>query len=209
MGIFKQPNTNKQSSDSAGFTIVEIIIVVMVLGVLVSIVTVFYPGYQKRTRDSERKSDMSQIAAALGAYVLQKGNYVEAGSGCGVNGNGNGWFNAGPADTGAGTYPKSIATCLQEAGLLRSGEFIDPLNCTWASGGTCGSYLGQPAQAYMKATCTKNSAPITYVLTHIENDPRKDAEVNALCDSGSVSGFTSTTQQWGTGYGMNYYVVAK
>jgi prepilin-type N-terminal cleavage/methylation domain-containing protein len=187
-----------------GFTIVEIIIVIAVIGILASIVTVFYPGYQQRTRDAERKSDMQQIAAALGAYVLQKGNYVEAGSGCGLNGNGNGWFNAGPSDTGA------IATCLQEAGLLKSGEFIDPLGCTWASGsGSCGAYLGQPAQAYMKATCTKNSSSVTYVFTHVEGQARKDAEVDALCDAGSVSGFTATTQKWGTGYGMNYYIAAK
>jgi prepilin-type N-terminal cleavage/methylation domain-containing protein len=189
-----------------GFTIAELLVVISVIGILAAIVVVTYPGYQKRTRDSERKSDMSQIAAALGAYALQKNNYVSTGSGCGLNGNGNGWFNAGPAEIAA--YPKAIATCLQEAGLLNNGAFVDPLNCKWNSGGVCGT-AGQPAQAYMKATCTKSGNAVTYVLTHLENDPRKDAEVDALCDGGSVSGFDATTQKWGTNYAMNYYVSAK
>lgn len=192
-----------------GFTVVELLVVISVIGVLAAIVLVLWPGYQQRARDSERKSDVSQIAAALSAYALQKNNYVTTGSGCGLNGNGNGWFNAGPSDSGAGSYPKSIAGCLQDAKVMNSGTFIDPLGCTWSSGGQCGTPSGTPAQAYMKATCTKNGSTITYVLTHIEADPRKDAEVDALCDSGSVSDFTAATQKWGTLYGMNYYVTAK
>lgn len=202
MGISENNYSKKR-----GFTVVELLVVIAVIGILASMVLVFWPGYQKRTRDSERKSDVSQIAAAFGAYALQKNNYMNTGSGCGLYGNGNGWFNAGPGDLAV--YPKSMATCLQEAGILRDTTLKDPLNCTYDSGGVCGTYRGTPVQAYMKVTCTKSSSPITYVLTHIENEPRKDAEVDALCDPGSVSDFTSTSQKWGTDYGMNYYVVAK
>lgn len=190
-----------------GFTVTELLIVISVIGILVSIVLVAYPGYQKRTRDNERKSDVAQIASALGAYALQKNNYIEAGSGCGLNGNGNGWFAAGPADIAV--YPKAIATCLQEAGVLTSStDFVDPSGCVWDSGGSCGSPGGM-VKAYMKATCQKNSAPITYVLAYIESDPQKTAEVDALCDPGTVSGYTTTTQKWGTTYGMNYYVTTR
>jgi prepilin-type N-terminal cleavage/methylation domain-containing protein len=202
MGIF-----GKKRANSKGFTVVEIITVLTVIAILVSIVIVLYPGYQKRSRDNERKSDMQQIAASLGAYVLQKNDYVGVGSGCGLNGNGSGWFNVGPSENAL--YPKAIATCLQEVGTLKSGDFIDPLNCKSDSGGVCGTYQGTPAQGYMKATCTKSGAPITYIMTHLENDPRKDAEVDALCDVGSISGFDANGQKWGTNYGMNYYVVAK
>lgn len=190
-----------------GFTVVELIAVITIIGILVSIVMVAYPGYQKRTRDSVRKSDMSQLAAAFGAYAIQKNNYMSTGSGCGLYGNGNGWLSAGTSELAV--YPKAMTTCLQEAGVINTTTFIDPLNCKYDSGGICGTYRGTPVQAYMKVTCTKSTSPITYILSHLENEPRKDAEVDALCDAGSVSDFTSVSQKWGTDYGMNYYVVAK
>lgn len=187
-----------------GFTVVELLIAISVIGILASITLVLYPGYQMRTRNSERKSDVGQIVAAINAYALQKNNYVGLASGCGINGDGNGWLNAGPAQIAA--YPKSILTCLQEAGLGGSGgDFIDPSGCLWASGSTCGT-TGQPVKAYMKASCQKGGASVSYVFAYLEGEPQKVAEVDALCDSGTVSGFTSTTQKWGTQYGMNYYV---
>lgn len=204
MGSFRQ----KQKRFN-GFTVVELLSAIVIIGILASITLVVYSGYQVRVRDSERKSDVGQVAAALGAYVLQKNNYIETGSGCGLNGNGNGWLNAGPAELGA-SYPKSIATCLQEAKVISNSiDFIDPSKCLWDSGGTCGSWMGQPARAYMKATCKKNNIAVTYVLAALESEPRKDNEVNALCDNNTLSGFDTNGQKWGTNYGMNYYVPAK
>jgi len=190
-----------------GFTIVELILVIVIIGVLVTIVILAYPGYQQRARDSERQSDMRQLSAALSAYALQKNNYVGSASGCGVSGNGNGWINAGPSDLAI--YTRPIVSCLQDANVLAAGVFMDPLGCIYDSGGKCGIYRTTPAQAYMKATCTKNSNSVTYVFTHLEGSPRKDSEVDALCDSGSVSGFDTTGQLWGTNYGMNYYLTIK
>jgi prepilin-type N-terminal cleavage/methylation domain-containing protein len=191
---------------SRGFTLIELIIVIFVIGVLASIVLVAYPGYQQRTRDNQRKSDLQQVSAAINAYALQKNDYVTTASGCGLGGNGNGWLNAGPSDTGAGSYPQAITACLQGAGVLTAGSFVDPSGCNWGSGGSCGT---NPAQAYMKATCTKNGNTITYLFAHTELDPPNAAAIDALCDSGSVNGFTTVTQKWGTAYGMNYYVVVR
>lgn len=190
-----------------GFTVVELLVAIAVIGILASIVLVSWRGYQQRTRDNERKSDMSQLAAGFAAYALKTNNFMGTGSGCGLYGNGNGWVNAGPTDLAV--YPKSMATCLQEAGVLRDTNLKDPLNCVYDSGGVCGTYRGTPVQAYMKATCTKNSVAITYVLAHLEGEPRKDAEVDALCDPDSLSDFTAISQKWGTDYGMNYYVVVR
>jgi prepilin-type N-terminal cleavage/methylation domain-containing protein len=200
MGIFG----NRQQKNG-GFTIVELIVVVVVIGILVSIVALVYPGYQKRTRDSERKSDVSQIAASLSAYALQKNTYITSGSGCGLSGNGNGWLNVGPT----AQYPKSISTCLQDAGVLASGIFSDPSGCVSDTGGVCGTSGGVSVPAYMKVTCQKSSKSVTYVLAYLELSPSKDAEVDGLCDSGTVDGFSSVTQKWGTNYGMNYYVLVK
>lgn len=191
-----------------GFTLVELAIVIAVIGILALIVLVAYPGYQQRTRDNVRKSDLQQLSAALSAYAVQKNNFVETGSGCGISGNGNGWTSAVTSDWA--TYSAtSIIGCLQNANVLKAGEFIDPSGCVRDSGGACGNSGGAPVPVYMKATCKKNGLPITYLLAYLETLPSNTAVVDALCDDNTVSGFGSSGQRWGTLYGMNYYVVVK
>src|SRR4051812_42852231 len=102
MGIF---GTKRQSN--TGFTIIELVVVIVVLGILAAIVLVAYPNYQMRTRDNERKNDLTQISTALGTYAFQKNTFVGTGSGCGRGGNGNGWLSAGPSQAAAGSYPRS------------------------------------------------------------------------------------------------------
>lgn len=58
-----------------GFTIVEIIVVVIVLGILVSFVTLFFMGVQKQARDDKRANDMIVIGAALQKYYDANGQY--------------------------------------------------------------------------------------------------------------------------------------
>ena len=204
MGIF-----GKKQGKGGGFTIVEVAVVIAVIGILATIVMVAYPQYQKQSRDNERRSDLSQLAAALKAYAIQKNNYMATGSGCGFLGEGNGWITLGPSD-GGGFYPKSVLTCLREAGTIASESgLIDPSGCKSDSGGVCGSFQSQPATAYMKAVCTKNSKPVVYFMAHLETKPRIDAEVDALCDPGSLPWFSTDSQKWGTNYGMNHYIVVE
>jgi hypothetical protein len=58
----------------------------------------------------------------------------------------------------------------------------------------------------MKAVCTKGGKTVAYFMVHLEGQPRIDAEVDALCDPGTLPWFNTTSQKWGSGYGMNYYV---
>lgn len=199
----------REEQPKKGFTVVELLVVIAVIGILVSIVLVSWSGYQKRTRDNERKSTLTQLATAISAYALQKNNYMVAGSGCGFFGEGNGWVGVGPPN-GGGFYPKSITVCLREAGVIANeNDFIDPSGCISDTGGACGQYQVSPAKAYMKATCTKNSKPVTYFLAHLETQPLINAEVDAVCDPGSLPWFSTDSQKWGTNYGMNYYVQVK
>lgn len=192
--------TNKKPSITIGFTVTELLIVIAVIGILASIAAVLYPGYQKRANDSERKSDVQQIATALSAYALQKNDVVGENSNCGKDGDGNGWLSA-TSGTGYSGF-QSILSCLEGAGVLGDGDFIDPSGCV-QDGGACGT---SRVTAYMKATCKKGLNTVTYVFAYLESEPQKAAEVDTLCDSGTVLGFNSTTQRWGTTYGMNYYV---
>lgn len=58
-----------------GFTIVELLIVIVVIGVLAAITIVAYNGIQGRARDSQRISDVRSIQKALEIYKTQKGSY--------------------------------------------------------------------------------------------------------------------------------------
>jgi prepilin-type N-terminal cleavage/methylation domain-containing protein len=48
-----------------GFTLVELLVVISVIGVLASIVLVSFTGSQKQARDTQRKSDIKQYQLAL------------------------------------------------------------------------------------------------------------------------------------------------
>jgi prepilin-type N-terminal cleavage/methylation domain-containing protein len=60
---------------SAGFTIVELLIVIVVIAVLASIVIVAYNGMQARAKDAERTSDIQAIAKKLELFYVDNGYY--------------------------------------------------------------------------------------------------------------------------------------
>lgn len=58
-----------------GFTIVELLIVIVVIAILAAISVVAYTGIQTRTRDTIRSSDMATIVKSLEAYYVVNGEY--------------------------------------------------------------------------------------------------------------------------------------
>jgi Tfp pilus assembly protein PilE len=188
---------------SHGFTVVELIVIIVVIGVLAGIVALVWPNYLKQTHDAERRSDLQQLASALDVYALQKNDSLGAGSNCGKDGLGNGWVSAVGTVDGS-NYPNSILSCLQAIEALPNEPFNDPSGCVSIGSGECAA----PVRAYMKATCTTSGVSQTYLFAHLETEPANAGTIDALCDAGSVEGFTSTVnaQRWGTLYGMNYYV---
>lgn len=60
---------------SQGFTIIELMVVIVVIGILATIITISYDGIQRDVRDSERSSDIEIIKSALETYYNQKGSY--------------------------------------------------------------------------------------------------------------------------------------
>lgn len=62
---------NKQN----GFTIVELLIVIVVIGVLAAITIVAYNGIQVRAQNAARLSEADQVAKMLTLYKTQNGEY--------------------------------------------------------------------------------------------------------------------------------------
>ena len=60
---------------TSGFTIVELLIVIVVIGILAAITIVAFNGVQVRARDTERTTDIKQLHKALEMFYIEKGYY--------------------------------------------------------------------------------------------------------------------------------------
>ena len=69
-----------------GFTIVELLIVIVVIAILAAITIVAYTGIQERARDSQRLSDIKAIEKALRLYAADNNDQFPTES-SGANGN--------------------------------------------------------------------------------------------------------------------------
>lgn len=58
-----------------GFTIVELLIVIVVIGILASLVVTAYSGVQQRARITAAKADLQALAKATEVYRADSGNY--------------------------------------------------------------------------------------------------------------------------------------
>ncbi|RZM11724.1 MAG: prepilin-type N-terminal cleavage/methylation domain-containing protein [Pedobacter sp.] len=68
-----------------GFTIVELLIVIVVIGILAAITIVAFNGIQTRGYDGRRTSDVSNVKKALELYKADEGQYPAA---CGADNSG-------------------------------------------------------------------------------------------------------------------------
>lgn len=65
----------KRGHQLSGFTIVELLIVIVVIGILAAITIVAYNGIQDRARNAQRVSDVNTIQKALEQYKALNGTY--------------------------------------------------------------------------------------------------------------------------------------
>ena len=158
-----------KSFKKSGFTIVELLIVIVVIGILAAITIVAYNGIQQRGRDTQRKSDVAAITKALKLYDVDFGP-MYSNSGCGANGNGSGFFNL--EDGNNPGYPKSMNKCLKEKGYIVK-DLIDPSGLVSCGGVSC--------RTYMKYTCVQSGSTNTYVYANLEALPAATNEADGSC----------------------------
>lgn len=65
----------KTNSNQKGFTIVELLIVIVIIGILGLLVLNTVTGAQARARDSERQSDVNALATQLEVRYNEEGGY--------------------------------------------------------------------------------------------------------------------------------------
>ena len=60
---------------TSGFTIVELLIVIVVIGILAALVVVTYNGIKQKDRDTKRKTDVKVLQGQLEAYWANNAKY--------------------------------------------------------------------------------------------------------------------------------------
>jgi general secretion pathway protein G len=91
-------------TNQRGFTIVELLIVIVVIAILAAITIVAYNGVQVRARDSQRRSDVTAIKKALELYYIDNGKFP--------SGNGSTSINSGWSTTADASWA-NLATALR------------------------------------------------------------------------------------------------
>lgn len=67
--------TRSLRRNNQAFTIVELMVVIVVIGILTTIVVLSYQGVQRQTRDAQRETTVAIISSALEKYYEKNGEY--------------------------------------------------------------------------------------------------------------------------------------
>ncbi len=78
--------TSLQRKHGAGFTLIELMVVMAILAILVGIGAGSFTSSQRKSRDSTRKANLKAMATALELYYLDKGIYPSDDGGGGMKG---------------------------------------------------------------------------------------------------------------------------
>jgi type IV pilus assembly protein PilE len=123
----------------SGFTIVELLIVIVVIGILAALVITTYNGIQQKARDTERKTDINAVHGQVEAYNAQNGKYPTLAN---VNDSTFRSANMKGLDAAALADPKNAGSQQLCAASTAScyGYTVSPANCDNGANGDCTSY---------------------------------------------------------------------
>lgn len=95
---------NKNNKNLFGFTIIELLVVISIIGLLASIVLISFPDAAKKARDGTRLQDIGQIFTAIRIYQANNGVFPPISSDTCCNG-----WDQGPCD-GNNTFIGALIT---------------------------------------------------------------------------------------------------
>jgi len=68
-------NKFERQYKTAGFTLIEILLVVVIIGMLATIAAINVPRFLGQGREGKARADVSSIATAINAYNMVEGKY--------------------------------------------------------------------------------------------------------------------------------------
>jgi prepilin-type N-terminal cleavage/methylation domain-containing protein len=126
----------------SGFTIVELLIVIVVIGILAGLVVTTFNGIQQRGRDTERQTDVKAIHGQVEAYYAQNGRYPTLAN---INDSTFRTANMKGLDPDALYDPKqdsTDATPVADTAAANVYAYVaSPANCDNAANGDCTGYV--------------------------------------------------------------------
>ena len=129
---------------SGGFTLIEVMIVVVVIGILASIAWPSYQNYVKQTRRADAQAALMELAHHMERYYTNNGKYTDASLP----------FSQSPKNGGASAYTLSLAETTASAYRLQA----VPVNSM--NGDECGTLtldsLGRKGSGGTLSMCWKN-----------------------------------------------------
>lgn len=148
----------------SGFTLVELLIVIVVIGILAAITLVAYNGVQAKARDAQRQSDINSITKALEMYYIDNGQYPTGSctANCSIN---SGW-----STTADGSWQNLVSQLVPQ---YMTSLPVDPVSTAKATGASPMSdpnaydysYLSWAASGYCgTSTSSKQGYLIVYRL---------------------------------------------
>ena len=134
------------SKRNKGFTIVELLIVIVVIGILALLVITTYSSIQQKARNSKRASDIKSIQTHVEAYFTLSGHYPSL------------------TDMNTASFLTANMSSLDQNAL------IDPLNPTQSktlvNAPVAKSYSYQPTQSDGSTSCESDDTTcVMYILT--------------------------------------------
>jgi len=171
-----------------GFTLIEIMVVVAIIGVLSAVTVVNFQISQAKSRDFRRRADLESIAIAVRMYKDSEGGYYifDTQTTPAVCGNGgSGWFNANKTNNESSGYlGSSIAECLIMRGYLGS-EPKDPRTGDIFDGGHGYGYMYYTYNGKYAVTAQLERPTTEDLATYNckSNSPTGDTECDGVSNS--------------------------
>lgn len=158
-----------QKRQQSGFTLIELIVVVAIIATIASVVIASVGTAKAKARDTQRRTNLSQIQVALELYRNEHGTFQVAGAGSG--GGGQGWL----AYEGGGGYTTAVTRVLYNEGFLAQPIIEDPMQspgymiyvCSGGQSYALSATLEYPTArdiTEIQASCNGTGANGTYTL---------------------------------------------
>jgi prepilin-type N-terminal cleavage/methylation domain-containing protein len=176
-----------KNQSKKGFTLVELLVVISIIGLLSTIAVVSLGSARGKSRDAKRIADMKQVSTALEQYYADQGNYpASATSGAAASGQ-----VIGTSATTDTLTNSAAGFGTGTSGTVYMGRI--PL-CPGTLGTTCtATAAGTPPATYIQNYCyytTTTSAATDYTLTVKLEATNPAAGINATNCKFTSSGMT-------------------
>jgi type IV pilus assembly protein PilA len=161
-------------TSNKGFTLVELMIVIAIIGVLAAALFPMMRGYLEKSRDTARISHLGQLRTVVQSYLQDTGNQPIIGSGAGV------WSCAGDTSGSGGDIAANLNGGLVPADPV-AGRVVDPCSM---SGAPSTRVAGKGLYGYFTGD-TASSNKAFFIVARVESS--QSSTTGATAATGSTS----------------------